>query len=302
MLFQSVTGYCVSNSANTSGGALRVSETGSTESCDITPPPPPPGNRLEAESGTCQGTIDSDHAGFSGTGFCNTNNAVGASEEWTLNADAAGTAKLTIGYANGTTTARPMDILVNGSVVASAVPFGGTGAWTTWQTLSVNAPVNAGANSVRAVATTANGGPNLDYLDADISSSPPPPPPGDKLEAESATCQGTIDSDHTGFSGTGFCNTDNAVGAAVEWGVTADTAGPASVTLRYSNGTTTNRPMDISVNGVVVASGVAFNSTGTWDTWADATLTLPLQAGANTVRAAATTANGGPNLDYLSVG
>jgi polygalacturonase len=301
VLFQSVNGYCVSNSANTSGGALRVSATGSTESCDNTPPPPP-GNRIEAESGVCQGTIDSDHAGFSGTGFCNTNNAVGASEEWTLNADAAGTAKLTIGYANGTTTNRPMDIVVNGNVVASAVPFGGTGAWTTWQTVSVNAPVNAGANSVRAVATTANGGPNLDYLDADISSSPPPPPPGDKLEAESATCQGTIDSDHTGFSGTGFCNTNNAVGAAVEWAVTADTAGPASVTLRYSNGATTNRPMDISVNGAVVASGVAFNSTGTWDTWADATLTLPLQAGANTVRATATTANGGPNLDYLLVG
>jgi polygalacturonase len=163
MLFQSVTGYCVSNSANTSGGALRVSATGSTESCDSTPPPPPP-NRIEAESGVCQGTIDSDHAGFSGTGFCNTTNAVGASEEWTVNAATAGTAKLTIGYANGTTTNRPMDILVNGTVVASAVPFPGTGAWTTWQTVSVNAPLNAGANSVRAVATTATGGPNLDYL------------------------------------------------------------------------------------------------------------------------------------------
>jgi Carbohydrate binding module (family 6) len=123
-----------------------------------------------------------------------------------------------------------------------------------------------------------------------------------RYEAETAVCQGTVDSDHTGFTGAGFCNTDNATGASVEWTVNATTAGTATLGFRYANGTTTNRPMDISVNGVVVASGVAFNSTGTWDTWADATLTLPLQAGANTVRATATTAAGGPNLDYLALG
>ena len=33
MIFQSVAGYCVQNSANTSGGALRVTQTGSTQTC-----------------------------------------------------------------------------------------------------------------------------------------------------------------------------------------------------------------------------------------------------------------------------
>jgi hypothetical protein len=119
--------------------------------------------RYEAETAVCQGTVDSDHTGFSGTGFCNTNNAVGASVEWAVNATAAGTAKLTFGYANGTTTNRPMDISVNGTVVAT-VPFASTGTWENWQTATVNAPVNAGANTIRATATTASGGPNLDYL------------------------------------------------------------------------------------------------------------------------------------------
>ena len=37
MRFQSIAGYCVSNSKNTSGGALRVSQTGSTQSCNVVP-------------------------------------------------------------------------------------------------------------------------------------------------------------------------------------------------------------------------------------------------------------------------
>jgi hypothetical protein len=87
----------------------------------------------------------------------------------------------------------------------------------------------------------------------------------------------------------------------VQWTVTATAAGTATLALRYANGTTTDRPMDISVNGTVIASGVSFPSTGVWDTWQTATLTASLNAGTNTVRATATTANGGPNVDYLDV-
>jgi polygalacturonase len=161
LIFQTVNGFCVQNSTNTSNGSLRVSQSGSTQSCTVTPPP----NRLEAESATCDGTVDSDHPGFSGTGFCNTTNAVGASVEWSVNAASAGNATLTLGYANGTTVDRPMDIVVNGTTVASAMSFTGNGDWNSWRTATVTAPLVAGANTVRAVAITANGCPNLDYLD-----------------------------------------------------------------------------------------------------------------------------------------
>ncbi|MEU6714538.1 hypothetical protein ABZ897_23980 [Nonomuraea sp. NPDC046802] len=39
-----------------------------------------------------------------------------------------------------------------------------------------------------------------------------------------------------------------------------------------------------------------FSGTGAWTTWANATFTLPLVAGTNTVRTTAVTAEGGPNL------
>jgi len=124
-----------------------------------------------------------------------------------------------------------------------------------------------------------------------------------RYEAENATIvRGVAESNHANFSGTGFVNYDNASGSYVQWTVTAAAAGPATVTIRYANGTATNRPMDIRVNGTVVATGVAFGGTGNWDTWQNRTLTLTLAAGTNTIRATATTANGGPNVDYLEVG
>ena len=162
MGFQSITGYCVQNSQNTSGGALRVNATSSTASCAVQPPP----NRFEAETSpaTCDGTIDSNWPGFSGTGFCNTTNATGSAVQWTVNATAAGPATLTFGYANGTTASRPATVTVNGTAVATPT-FGPTGAWTNWTTTSVPVTLNAGANTVRLAATTANGAANTDYVD-----------------------------------------------------------------------------------------------------------------------------------------
>jgi Chondroitinase B/Carbohydrate binding module (family 6) len=122
-----------------------------------------------------------------------------------------------------------------------------------------------------------------------------------RYEAESGTCDGTIDADHTGFSGTGFCNTTNAVGASVQWTVGVAATGTATLAIRYANGTTTNRPMDIAVNGTVVAAGTAFNSTGSWDTWQTRTLTIPVNAGSDTIRLTATTSNGAPNIDYIEI-
>jgi hypothetical protein len=251
--------------------------------------------RYQAENATiATGTVDTNHIGFTGTGFANVDNVTGGYVEWTVNAASTGNHALRLRYANGTTTGRPATISVNGTTVASNVAFNGTGSWDTWATATVTAALTAGTNTVRATATTAVGPPNLDYLEVE------PQQTSTRYEAENAVCRGTVDSDHTGFSGTGFCNTTNEVGSYVEWTVTAGQAGTARLTIRYANGTTTNRPMDVSVNGGAPTS-VAFPGTGSWDTWATASVTVALVAGTNTIRATATTATGGPNVDYLDV-
>jgi glucose/arabinose dehydrogenase len=253
--------------------------------------------RLEAENATItQGTVAANHAGFSGTGFVDGVNVVGSGVTWTVTAPSAGTATIALRYANGTTTDRPMDIAVNGTVVSAARSFPGTGNWDTWATSTLTAPVNAGTNTVRATATTVNGGPNLDWLEFSVAA------PSTDLQAENATIsQGTVASNHTGFTGTGFVDYTNITGSFVEWSVSATTAGTVGLTIRYANGTTVARPMDITVNGTLVAN-LPFPGTGSWDTWQTAAVNGALHTGTNTVRATATTADGGPNVDRLSVG
>jgi Raf kinase inhibitor-like YbhB/YbcL family protein len=253
--------------------------------------------RYEAENATIsQGAVESNHPGFSGAGFVNTDNVVGSSVQWTVNAPSAGTATLTFQYANGTTVDRPMSISVNGSTVSAALSFLPTTDWNTWASTSMTAALNAGTNTVKATATTANGGPNLDFLDVDIAA------PTTDLQAENATIsQATVATNHTGFTGTGFVDYNNVAGSFVEWQVNAARAGNVDFQIRYANGSTANRPMAIAVNGTVVQPALAFPPTGNWDTWQDATFTAALVNGANTVRATATVAAGGPNVDRLRV-
>src|SRR5262249_51269486 len=81
---------------------------------------------LQAEDGTIfHGTVDSDHAGFTGRGFVNYTNEVGSFVEWSVNVAQAGSVSLAFRFANGTTTARPMTIAVDGTTVATP-SFGGT--------------------------------------------------------------------------------------------------------------------------------------------------------------------------------
>lgn len=250
--------------------------------------------RYEAENAQCDGTIDANHAGFSGTGFCNAANAVGGFAQFTVNAASAGTATIGIRYANGTTANRPADISVNGTVVQAASAFNGTGAWTTWATKTLTANVNAGANTIRIAATTASGPANIDYLDFEVGSAPAP----EGYQVENCLIpsgNGVVESNHSGFTGTGFVNLTNAVGSYVECTVTTVSGGSYLVTVRYANGTAANRPMSIA------GTTVNFPSTGAWTTWSEATATMTLNAGSNVLRLASTTADGGPNLDRLTV-
>ena len=57
-----------------------------------------------------------------------------------------------------------MTVTVNGAA-AGTQSFAPTGSWTTWQTVPVTTALQAGSNTIRLSATTAAGGPNLDYLD-----------------------------------------------------------------------------------------------------------------------------------------
>ncbi len=121
---------------------------------------------VQSEAGTWDtgGVLETTNAGWTGTGYVNAGNAIGGFSEVTVNVPTTRSYTIDFRFANGTTTDRTADLRVNGTVVQSAVSFPGTGAWTTWNDVIVTKTLNAGNNTIRLTATTANGCANLDKV------------------------------------------------------------------------------------------------------------------------------------------
>ncbi|RKN39712.1 carbohydrate-binding protein [Streptomyces hoynatensis] len=140
--------------------------------------------RYEAEgtSAHCDGTIETEHAGYSGSGFCDTTNATGSAVQFTVTAAQSGQAAIAVRFANGSGSARGASLLVNGTAVQST-SFEATGAWTNWVTKSLTVPLDAGTHTIRLSATGSGGLANIDYLDVTTEggTTTPPDTPGDAL-------------------------------------------------------------------------------------------------------------------------
>ncbi len=123
-------------------------------------------------------------------------------------------------------------------------------------------------------------------------------------ENETGFCSvdGTVDSDHTGYTGSGFANTDNASGNGVTWSVNVPSAQNCQVVWGYSNGGATDRTAQIMVNGSVAVSSFSMPSTGSWDTWNETSQqSISLPAGTSLVRLQATNSSGLSNIDYMRI-
>jgi beta-xylosidase len=118
--------------------------------CTTTPTPTPGGTTIQAEAGTVGGgtTIDSNNAGFNGTGFANFPASGGSLQFSNLAAGTGGSRTLQIRYALGASGSRTGQLLINGA--AQSITFNSTGAWTTWTTMSVAITLNSGSsNTIR---------------------------------------------------------------------------------------------------------------------------------------------------------
>ncbi len=138
---------------------------------------------------------------------------------------------------------------------------------------------------------------------------PPPPPPPQPNEQtiriqENTTgfcsVDGSVDNNNSGFTGSGFANTDNAVGNAIEWRIRVPASGTYRLTWRQANGVS-NRPASVFSNGQRLASNVSFNNTGSFTSWATVSVNVQLAAGEHLIRLQAEASGGLANIDYLEV-
>ncbi len=126
--------------------------------------PPPSSDTYQAESGTVAGgtTIDSNNAGFNGTGFANFPTTGGSLTFSNVDGNGGGTKAIQIRYALGITSSRTGNLIVNGST--TSITFQPTGAWTTWNTLAVNITLNNNSTNSIQFATTGGDLGNIDQI------------------------------------------------------------------------------------------------------------------------------------------
>lgn len=121
----------------------------------------------EASQGFCHldGTIDNNHGGFTGTGFANTHNELGASVTWAVNATRSQGHTFRLRFANGGTQARAASLVINGGTNGSfPVSFPTTKSWDDWQTIDIDADLIQGNNTLTLRATSNEGLANIDSL------------------------------------------------------------------------------------------------------------------------------------------
>lgn len=133
------------------------------------------------------------------------------------------------------------------------------------------------------------------------------PPPATLHEAEEARLTGTagINTDHTGYSGSGFVDGYGTEGkAAATFDVTVPKAGDYDVNLRYSNGPNPfqgTKSLSLYANGQKLRQ-TKLASTGNWDTWSAQPERVTLRAGKNTIAYRFDSGDSGHvNLDLITV-
>ncbi len=122
---------------------------------------------------------------------------------------------------------------------------------------------------------------------------------GDSIvyEAELADTGEAVSTLHQGYTGSGFV--DFSGEGYIEWDVTAPNSGQYNVDIQYALATG-SRPLNVLLDGQLVASSFDFPATGAWTNWSSVTLSIPLHEGSHTIRIE-TTGTSGANIDSLSV-
>ena len=116
--------------------------------------------------------------------------------------------------------------------------------------------------------------------------------------------EGTIESNHDGYTGIGFVNTANAIDQYIEWTVAAPETGTYDLQWRFANGSSANRTGTVSINGSPQVSSIDFEGNGAddWDSWyLSSIVPVTLTEGINTIRLISETNDGLANIDWMEV-
>ncbi|MFB9315720.1 family 16 glycoside hydrolase [Nocardioides plantarum] len=270
----------------------------------VAPPAPPATQGLyELEGQQLEGSakVDTEHAGYSGDGYVAGIDNAGAGVTSTLVIDEAGEYDVALRYANGPNPfqgPKTLSMVVNGEEQELTLPS--TGTWKTWGTYRFKLDLVEGQNSVvLRYDADDDGNVNLDFLKV-------APVDGTVYEAEDGVLDNgaKADTEHAGYTGSGYMGGTWNEGASTTMTVHAAEAGDHPATIRFANGPNPqpNQTKNMTVQVGDQVQRVAFPPGGSWKTWLTKDVTLPLELGDNTVTIKyAAGDEGNVNIDNLAV-
>ncbi len=268
----------------------------------------------DTDSGTISydGSLKSYSAADNGQAI-NLSNSSGKEIVWNYDTSSSGDYQLTIRYTRKASMNSSVDISVNGSTQTLSLPVTSSSQFAT-VSLSVN--LNNGSNAIILRTNSSGESADIDWIEitgengGDPTPDPDPDPDPDPQPNTTVTLQenetgfcavnGSVDNNHSGYTGAGFSNTNNQNGTGIDWSIAGD-AGSYTFVVGYANGSSTNRTGVLSINGASVAT-LDFNGTGGWATWNTTSVTIDnVVAGTKTIRLEANQGSGLGNIDYLEV-
>ncbi|MEO6085793.1 MAG: alpha-L-fucosidase [Umezawaea sp.] len=124
----------------------------------------PSGTTYQAEQAVLGGgaSVESNNAGFTGAGFVNFPASGGSLQLTNVDGGAGGSRALTVRFANGSGSGRTGRLVVNGAGQDITTPA--TGSWSTWQTVTVTVPLNAGSGNTIRFESTGQDLANIDHI------------------------------------------------------------------------------------------------------------------------------------------
>jgi uncharacterized repeat protein (TIGR02543 family) len=109
-------------------------------------------------------------------------------------------------------------------------------------------------------------------------------------------------SSNSGASNGKVINLTNSAGKGILWKVNAGTTGSYLLNWRYANGSSSNTfVMKLIVNGVTINATLPFTKTSGSSIFANTSILVTLQSGANDIRLESTAANATADIDWLEI-
>jgi hypothetical protein len=254
------------------------------------------GTTFPAETATRAGgaVLETTNSGFLGTAYVNFPANGGTLTFNNVPGNGGGAHNLSIRYANGGTTGRTGNIIVNG--VSSTITFPPTGGWTVWQTLTRSVTLaNSATNTIQLASTGQDLG-NVDQITLSRVAT------ADIYQAESYPIAGAgtvVETTHTGYLGTAYVNMGLNGGTLTFSGIDGNGGGSKTLAVRYALSGTASRTGNIVVNGV--STPLTMPPTGAWTIWSTLNVAITLNDNtSNTIRFA-TTGNDFGNIDQITV-